>query len=117
MDHSVVVDTIPALARIVVTCSKLARPLSALERVRKLQEQAAISNHPIARLQATGNLRLSVETFSERNRSSPELIRRCRRIYKGLILAIAQHGRIRQGNRIRNRTGVYGRDHEHIFLQ
>src|ERR1700678_542650 len=67
----------------------------ALQVVCKLQEQAAISDHSIARLQAAGNLRLSVQAFSESNCPSAKLVRTGRSVDKRLILAIAQNSRIR----------------------
>jgi hypothetical protein len=47
----------------------------ALQRVRKLQEQAAISDDLVTSFQPAGNLRLSVQAFSERHRASAKLVR------------------------------------------
>src|ERR1035438_6320244 len=70
-----------------------------LQRIRKLQEQAAIPDDPVAGFQTAGNLRLPIQTFSERNRASAKLVRRCRRINKRLVLGIAQDSRIREQSR------------------
>src|ERR1035441_8187516 len=108
VDHAVVVDTILIiLARVVVTFFKArAIPLT-LQRVRKLQEQAAVSDHLVASLQPTSNLCLSVQALSERNCAPAKLVRSCRRIHKWLVLAVAQHGSIRERNGIGNRARVY----------
>jgi hypothetical protein len=39
----------------------------ALQRIRELQEQATISDDPIARLQSAGNFGLSIQAFPERH--------------------------------------------------
>src|ERR1019366_1653546 len=88
-----------------------------LQRIRKLQEQAAIPDDPVAGFQTAGNLRLPIQTFSERNRASAKLVRRCRGINKRLVLGIAQDSRIRERNGILNLARVYSRNHVHIFLQ
>src|ERR1019366_4817173 len=116
VDHSVVVDTIPGFisARVVGNLSLPCAMLLALQRVRKLQEQAAISDDLVASFQAAGNLRLSVQAFSERNCASAKLARSCRGIDKRLVLAIAQYSGIRERNSIRDRARVYGRHYVHI---
>jgi hypothetical protein len=38
-----------------------------LQRVRELQEEAAVSDHLVTSLQPTGNLRLPVQAFSKRD--------------------------------------------------
>jgi len=87
-----------------------------LQRVRKLQEQAAISDDLVTRFQPAENFRLSIQAFTERNRASAKLVRRCRGINKRLVLRIAQDRCIRERNRILNRTRVNSRNHVHIFL-
>src|ERR1019366_4770653 len=84
-----------------------------LQRIRKLQEQAAIPDDPVAGFQTAGNLRLPIQTFSERNRASAKLVRRCRGINKRLVLGIAQDSRIRERNGILNLARVYSRNHVH----
>src|ERR1019366_4237420 len=119
VDHSVVVDTILGfiLARVVVTFLKACAILLALQRVRKLQEQAAISYDLVTSFQPAGNLRLSVQAFSERDGASAKLFRTRRGINKRLVLAIAQYSSIRESNGICDRARVYGGNHVHIFLQ
>ena len=62
MDHSDVVDTILAPSFETLLKDRLIR--LTLQRVRKLQEQAAVSDDLVTRFQPTGNLRLTIQTFS-----------------------------------------------------
>src|ERR1700691_5068079 len=110
VDHSMV-DTILTFLFFSV------RGYSALQRVCKLQEQAAISDYLVASFQSAGDLRLPVETLSERYSAPAKLIRRGLRINKGLVLAVAQHGCIGQRNGIWNRARIHIRKYEHILLQ
>src|SRR5277367_5467904 len=89
----------------------------ALQRVRKLQEQAAISDDLVTRFQPASNLRLTIQTLSECYRASAKLVRRCRGINKRLVLGIAQDGRIRERNGILDRARVHGSNHVHIFFE
>jgi hypothetical protein len=52
----------------------LAPTRSALQRIRELQEQTAIPNNVVARLQPAGDLGLAIHTFSHRYRTPAELI-------------------------------------------
>src|ERR1700688_1564411 len=63
----------------------------ALQRIRKLQEQAAIPDDLVARFQPAGNLSLPIQTFSERHRTSAKLIRRHGGVNKRLVFRVAQH--------------------------
>ena len=72
MDHSVVMN--PILARVAGMSLKVFAIRLALQRVRKLQEQAAISDDPVAGFQPAGNLRLPTQTFSKCHRPSAKLV-------------------------------------------
>jgi hypothetical protein len=66
----------------------------ALQRVRKLQEQAAIADDVVARIQTGGNLGLPLKAFSQRDRSPAKLVCVDLSVNKRLILAVAQYGRV-----------------------
>jgi hypothetical protein len=69
VDHSLV-DTLLAFGFIVAriaTRFKACAILLALQRVRKLQEQAAVSDDLVTSFQPADNLRLPVQAFPERN--------------------------------------------------
>ena len=91
--------------------------LLALQRVRKLQEQAAVSDNPVARLEAAGDLRLSFLAFAESDRTHSELIRRQLGVNERLIFAVAQNRGIGHGDRILDRSRLDRRGHVHVFLQ
>src|SRR5271167_2936212 len=78
----------------------------ALQRVRKLQEQAAISDDLVASFQPAGNLRLSIQAFSKGHGASAKLVRRGRGINKRLVLGIAQDSSIREHNGMRDGARV-----------
>src|ERR1700733_9957029 len=111
----------PILARGLVLflehCSKFCAIRLALQRVRKLQEQAAISNDLVARLQSACNLGLSIQALPQRHRASSKLVRRCRDVNKRLVFVIAEDGSVRKRNGVGDHTSVYGRYHVHVFLQ
>src|SRR5271170_2580332 len=110
----------PILARNLVTFSETLlkdRAIRlALQRVRKLQEQATISDDMVARFQSAGNLRSPIQAFPERHRASAKLVRRCRGINKRLVLAIAKNGCIRKRNGVGDRARIHSRHYVHVFL-
>src|SRR6185369_7569483 len=69
---------------------------SALQRIRELQEQTAIANNMIARLQPTGDFGLTIDAFSHCHRTPAELVLRSFGVNEGLVLVVPQDGRIRQ---------------------
>src|SRR5271156_3723682 len=106
--------SLPELLR---RCSKFCAIRLTLQRVCKLQEQAAISDDPVARFQPAENLRLSIQAFPECHGTSAELILRRHGINKGLVLVIAQYCSIRKRNGITDNARVYGSHDVHILLQ
>src|SRR5208337_3960212 len=72
----------------------------ALQRVRKLQEQAAISDDLVASFQPAGYLGRSVQAFSKGHGASAKLVRGRLRIDKRLVLTVAQDSGIRERNGI-----------------
>src|SRR5579862_858238 len=89
----------------------------ALQRVRKLQEQAAVSDDLVARFQPAGDLRLPVQTFSECHRTSAKLVRGCSGVNKRLVLGVAENCGIRKRNSVGDRARVYSRYNVHVFLE
>src|SRR5579872_775258 len=89
----------------------------ALQRIRKLQEQAAIPDDLVASFQPAGNLRLPIHTLPERHRTSAKLVRGNGGVNKRLVLGVAQNCGIGKRYGMGNRAGIYTRYNVHVFLK
>src|SRR4029079_14420667 len=90
---------------------------STLKRIRELQEQTAIANNVIARLQPSGNLSLAIRALCRDHRAPAELVLRSFGINERLVLVITQYRGVRQHDGFRNLSRVYGSGDIHILLQ
>src|SRR5208337_5077234 len=96
---------------------KSGRAVLTLQRVRKLKEQAAISDDVITGIESGCNLGLSLETFAQSDGPPSKLIRRHFDVHEGLVFTVAQHGRIRHGNRVLDSPRIHRCDYVHVLLQ
>src|SRR5665811_132654 len=88
--------------------------LLALQRVRKLQEQAAISNNAISGVQSGLNLGLSLNAVPESDGAPAKLFVSRLNINERLVLTVPQYGGIRHCNGVLDRAGIHRRHHVHI---
>src|ERR1700719_3172982 len=77
-----------------------------LQRVLELQEQASITDHVIAGLQARNNLGPAVMAFAQGDLAACKLVRAGLQINIGHILSVAQNGGIRHQKRLGNNAGA-----------
>src|SRR5580700_11041219 len=73
---------------------------SALERVGKLEKQAAVPHNFVSGGKTFRDLRHPVLTWPGFDIASAELVGADGNIDKGLVVVVVQHGRVRHGNRV-----------------
>src|SRR5208282_4856829 len=93
------------------------RDVLTLQRVRKLQEQAAISDDVITGIESRCNLGLSLEAFTQSDGAPSKLIRICLDVHEGLVFTVTQNGGIRYCNSVLDGARIHRCDHIHVLLQ
>src|SRR5664279_6660788 len=91
--------------------------LLTLQRVCKLQEQAAVSDDAITGVQSGCDLRLSLYAVPESDGAPAKLVSSHFDVHEGLVFTVTQHRGIRYGNGVLDCAGIHHYRHVHVFLK
>src|ERR1035438_6575853 len=90
---------------------------SVLQRIGKLQKQAAVAHNPLSNGNALDDLRLAILAFAQIYVSPAKLVCAGSDVDKRLVIVIAQHGCVWQRNDIGEYSGRHSDGAIHISFQ